>query len=299
MQISACVTDADLEAWRAVRIAVLPGERTDTVEELRAQESATRLFLLARKQGVVVGSGMADRSETVGGGFAAPRVVPEHRRQGVGTALLHALADHCVALGLPELRSSVDDEGSLAFAQRFGFVEVDRQVEQLRSVAADPDPGPPPAGIEVVLLSDRPELWAEAYDGFGREVLADFAVFQPLDVSAEQWNAYWAGDPMFLALHDGEVVGCAGLHVDTDVPERAEHSLTAVRRSHRGRGLAAYLKRRTLHWAAAHGVHEVYTWTQVGNAPMITLNRKLGYTDGSVSITVARSLPLEVAPQQP
>ena len=78
-----------------------------------------------------------------------------------------------------------------------------------------------------------------------------------------------------------------------DVPERAENSLTAVRRSHRGRGLAAYLKRRTLHWASAHDVREVYTWTQARNAPMITLNRKLGYTDGSVSITVSRPLPLD------
>ena len=272
MEISVCRTDEDYEAWRAVRIAVIPNERTDTVAELRAQDSATRVFLLARKQGVVVGSGMADKSETAGGGFAAPRVLPEHRRQGVGTALLHAMADHCVALGLPELRSGVDDEGSLAFAERFGFVEVDRQVEQLRAVGDEPSPATPPDGVDIVLLSERPELWAACYEGFGREVLADFALFQPLEVSAEQWNAYWAGDPMFLAVHDGEVVGCAGLHLDTDRPERAENALTAVRRSWRGRGLASYLKRHTLHWAATHGIDEVYTWTQAGNTSMLTLN---------------------------
>jgi GNAT superfamily N-acetyltransferase len=293
MEISTCVTDDDYEAWRSVRMAVLPGERTDTVEEMRSQGSSTRVLVLARKDGDVVGSGVADRSETAGGGFVAPRVLPGHRRQGVGSALLRALADHCVALGLPEVRSSVEDEGSVAFAQRFGFAEVDRQVEQVRAIGAEPDAGPPPAGVEAVLLSDRPELWAECYEGFGREVLADFALFQPLDVSAEQWNAYWAGDPMFLALDDGAVVGCAGLHLDTDVPYRAENSLTAVGRMWRGRGLAAYLKRRTLQWAAAHDISEVYTWTQVGNTPMITLNRRLGYVDGSVSITVARPLPLD------
>ena len=287
-----CQTDEDYEQWRAVRIAVLPGERTDTVEELRAQESATRVFLLARRDGVVVGTGMGDRSETAGGGFAAPRVLPEHRRQGVGTALLRALADHCSSLGVPEIRSSVDDEGSLAFAHAFGFVEVDRQVEQVRAIGDEPDPGAPPDGIEVMLLSERPELWAASYEDFGREVLADFAVFQPLDVSAEQWNAYWAGDPMFLALVEGEVIGCAGLHLDTDRPERAENSLTAVRRTWRGRGLAAHLKRRTLHWAATHGIQEVYTWTQAGNTSMLRLNRHLGYVDGSVSITVSRPLPL-------
>lgn len=294
MEIVPCVTDEDLEAWRQVRIAVVPGERTDTVEELRSHATPTRVLLLARRHGVVVGSGMADRSETAGGGFAFPRVPPEQRRQGVGTALLRALADHCVALGLPELRSSVEDGGSLAFAERFGFVEVDRQVEQLRAVGDEPDPGPPPEGLEVVRLSERPELWAAAYEGFGREVLADFATFQPLDVSLDQWTASWAGDPMFLALEHGEVVGCAGLHLDTDHPERAENSLTAVRRAHRGRGLATYLKRRTLHWAAGHRIGEVYTWTQARNRPMITLNERLGYVAGSESITLAHPLPLEI-----
>ncbi len=123
-------------------------------------------------------------------------------------------------------------------------------------------------------------------------MLADFALFQPLEVSAAQWNASWAGEPMFLALHEGEVVGCAGLHLDTDQPERAENGLTAVSRSWRGRGLAAYLKRRTLHWAATNDVQEVYTWTQAGNEAMIRLNRHLGYVDGAVSITVSRPLPL-------
>jgi mycothiol synthase len=293
MEITVCESDADYEAWRQVRIAVVPGERTDTVEELRAQTTPTRLVLLARDNGVVVGSGLADRSETAGGGFAFPRVVPDHRRRGYGTAILRALADHCAGLGLPELRSGVDDEGSAAFAERFGFVEVDRQVEQVRAVGDEADPGPPPEGVEIVLLSERPHLWAECYEGFGREVLADFATFQPLEVGAESWAASWAGDPMFLAVHEGEVVGCAGLHLDTDQPERAEHSLTAVSRTQRGRGLAAYLKLRTLHWAAGHGLAEVYTWTQARNVPMITLNRKLGYADGSVSITVAHPLPLD------
>jgi GNAT superfamily N-acetyltransferase len=294
MEITACVTDEDYEAWRQVRMAVLPGERTDTVEELRTQSPPTRVLVLAREGGEVVGSGMADRSESAGGGFAAPRVLPERRRRGVGTALLRALADHCVALGLPQVRSSVDDEGSLAFARRFGFVEVDRQVEQVRAVADEPGPGPLPDGVEVVMLGEHPGLWAACYETFGKEVLADFALFEPLEVTAEQWNGYWAGDPMFLALHDGNVVGCAGLHRDTDVPDRAENSLTAVSRAWRGHGLAVHLKRRTLRWAEEHGVRELYTWTQARNVAMITLNRRLGYVDRSVSITVARPLPLEV-----
>jgi mycothiol synthase len=85
MEVSVCVTDDDYEAWRQVRIAVVPGERCDTVAEMRSQDSPDRLLLLATVDGVVVGSGIADRSDTAGGAFVAPRVRREHRRQGVGT----------------------------------------------------------------------------------------------------------------------------------------------------------------------------------------------------------------------
>jgi mycothiol synthase len=292
MKLSACVTDDDYDEWRAVRIAVAPEDRCATVAELREQDSSSRLLMLARMDGITVGSGLADRSDTVGAGFVAARVLPEHRRQGVGSALLRALADHCVGLDVPELTASVEDEGSLAFAQRFGFVEVDREVEQVRTVGTEQPPTALPDGVVVVTLSEHPELWAACYERFGKEVLADFAVFAPLEISAEQWNTSWAGDPVFLAMHDGEVIGCAGLYRDTDQPERAENALTAVRRDWRGRGIATNLKRRTLQWAADNDLKQVYTWTQAGNAPMLRLNEQLGYVTGRVGITLRRPLPL-------
>ena len=293
MQLSACVTDEDYEAWRAVRIEVEPGERTATVAELRAQDSPTRLLLLARTDGTVVASGLADRSETAGGGFVLPRVPSEHRRGGVGTGLLRTLADHCAGLGVPSLRSRVDDAGSLAFAERFGFAEVDREVEQVRSVGDEPPPSGLPGGIEVVTLDEHPDLWAVCFDRFGTEVLADFALHAPLEITAEQWNTSWRGEHVFLAVHHGEVIGCAGLSRDADQPERAENALTAVRRDWRGHGIAAHLKRRTLQYAAAEGLRELYTWTQAGNTPMIRLNERLGYVARHTSITVERDLPLD------
>jgi hypothetical protein len=38
MELRVCVTDEEYEAWRAVRLAVLPEERCHTVEEMREQD---------------------------------------------------------------------------------------------------------------------------------------------------------------------------------------------------------------------------------------------------------------------
>jgi mycothiol synthase len=285
-------SDADLAAWRRVRMAVVPGERCDTMDELRRAASPDRLLLLAIRGETVVGSGAAGRSDVAGAGFIAPRVLAQFRRQGAGTALLGALASHVFGLGLLTARAGVDDAGSLAFATRFGFAEIDRQVEQVRPIRSESPPGDPPPGVRIALLAEQPGLWEACFDGFGREALADFALDSPLGVSQQEWQAQWAGDPMFLAVHGGEVVGCAGLHLDADQPSRAENALTAVRGDWRRRGLATYLKRLTLHWAAGHGLTEVYTWTQRGNHDMRRLNESLGYANGKTDIVLSRPLPM-------
>ena len=288
LDITTCVTDEDYDAWRRVRIAVIPYERTQSVAELRENDSPERLLVLAHEDGAVVGSGMANRSDTAGSGSVIPRVLAEHRRRGVGTALLERLVAHVEGLGYPMLRAGADDDGSLAFAARFGFAEVNREVEQTFRIEGPVDVSPVPDGIEVVTAQQRPGLWESAYEGFGLEALAGFAVDTPLDVTPERWAREWLGDPMFLALHGGAVVGCAGLSVDPDQPTRAENGLTAVRRDWRGRGLAVHLKQVTLAWAADHGIGEVYTWTQDGNAAMRALNTRLGYATTMVGIQLAR-----------
>ncbi|WP_322921669.1 GNAT family N-acetyltransferase [Nocardioides renjunii] len=288
LEITRCVSDADHEAWRQVRIAVLPYERTQSLAELREGDTPDRLLLLARVDGVVVGHGLAQRSDLAGGGSVSPRVLEAHRRQGIGTALLERLTQHVADLGLPVLRAGADDDGALAFAHRFGFEEVNREVEQTYRIAGPVPQAPAPDGVEVVTAQERPGLWEASYERFGLEALSDFAVDTPLDVSPERWARDWLADPMFLALDDGEVVACAGLGRDPDQPTRAENGLTAVRRDWRGRGLAVHLKLRALAWAAEHGIDEVYTWTQDGNAAMRALNTRLGYATTRVGVQLAR-----------
>jgi GNAT superfamily N-acetyltransferase len=288
-----CESDADLEAWRRVRIAVVPYERTDSVEELRRSASAERLLLLAYRDGELAGSGVAGRGDTAGG-FAVPRVLPDQRRRGVGTTLLHALAEHVEGLGFPDLGVGVDDEGSLAFARRFGFEEVGRQVEQVRVVAED-EPWPAlPDGIALISVAERPELLGRLYHELALPAFEDMPTPRKVEITPEQWESEWITWPeaTFVALAGDDVVGMAGLLRDVDQPQRAENALTTVRRDFRGRGLARALKETTIAWASERGLCEIYTWTQTGNENMRAVNEKLGYFTRTTSVSLRRPLPL-------
>jgi GNAT superfamily N-acetyltransferase len=212
----------------------------------------------------------------------------------VGTALLQRLASHAESCGYDEVGSMVDDPGSLAFAQRFGFSEIGRQVEQVRPVGPD-EPWPAvPGGIEVVTVAERPELLPRIYHELALQAFEDMPTPRKVEITLEQWEAEWLNWPeaTFVALASGEVVGMAGLNYDADQPDRAENTLTAVRRDWRGRGLARMLKETATAWASAHGIREIYTWTQTGNENMRAVNERLGFVTRATSISVRRKLPL-------
>ncbi len=283
-------SDADLERWLEVRRAVVPNESAGTPEGLRARPD--RLVVLAEVDGVVAGSGIAGRSDLAGRAFVTPRVLPEARRRGVGTALLRRLAAHAAMLGFDRASALVDDEGSAAFARRFGFVEVDRQVEQVRTLGDEPEPPALPEGVELVTLAERPELLEAAYP-LACEGYADFATDAPASIARDDWlrdeGTLPAGS--YVAPAGEEIVGYSGL-CRHDREGVAEDGLTVVRRDWRGRGLATALKRHELAWAAGHGFREIVTWTQAGNVGMRAINERLGYVYRGECLTMLAALPL-------
>jgi mycothiol synthase len=297
IMIHPVVSDQDFEGWRQVRQAVLPCERAPSITEMRGQAADGQRYFLAELDGTLAGSGTVGRSDLAGAGSLAPRVLPEFRRRGVGTALLRFLAEQAAAMGFTVVGTNVDDPGSVRFAERYGFTEVDRQVEQVRAIGDEPTPRVPD-GVVIIPVSEQPELWRAAYHAIGAQAFQDMALISSLEVTLEQWERDWMIDPdaMFLALAGGEVIGCAGLLPDPDHPHRAEHALTAVRRDWRRRGVAAALKRTSLAWAAAHGFTEVYTWTQRGNDDMRALNTHLGFITRTESLSMRASLPLAAMP---
>ena len=285
-------TDADLGSWIGVRRAVMPNESAPTIATLRAEERPDRILVLAESAGRVVGSGLADRSQ-VTGSFVAPRVLPDHRRRGAGSAILAHLTDHLISHGFTSVGGHVEDDASLGFAIRRGFEQVDVQVEQVRALAALEPPAPPYPGVDFATVAARPELLQRAF-ALAQQGYADMALQTGrVTISIDGWLREEATLPggSFVALEHGMIVGYSGLVAWNGDEARAENGLTVVDRRWRGRGLATALKHRQLVWAAANGIREIATWTQQGNEAMQRVNGRLGYTTRSISRTMRRTLP--------
>ncbi len=290
VEVRRAESDADLEAFIRIRRALLPNESGGTVELMRADLAANpdRHFYVAELQGEVVGSGLVSLSDLRDCFSVKVRVLPRARRRGIGTALLRELATHATG---DKVRAHLEEEESRPFAERFGFRETDRQVEQVKHL--DEEPAPPlPEGIEVVTVAERPSLLRDAYP-LASEGYHDLALEAPAHLSIDDWLREEATIPegSYVALSDGEIVGFSGL-MRHDNPGVAEDGLTVVRRDWRRRGLASTLKRLELAWAAGNGFREVVTWTQRGNDGMRRVNEQLGYEYRDVTITMVAPLPL-------
>jgi GNAT superfamily N-acetyltransferase len=287
------VTSArDLELWAALKTAVTPNEPV-SADQVRRGSHPDRLLLLAELDGRAVGCGSADRSHFPGYCFVEPCVLPESRGRGVGRALVEALCEHARALCLSQLTAFVEggDERSRAFALRRGLAEVDRQVEQVRRLGAEPAAAVP-AGTELLSISARPELLARSYEEVAVQAYRDMPLPGTVEIASEEWQDEEATLPAgsFAAIAGGAVVGYAGL-LERAEPGTAEHGLTAVRRGWRRRGVATALKRSQLAWAAGAGLRELVAWTQGGNEAMQSLNDRLGYVTRSVVLTMRGPLP--------
>ena len=124
---------------------------------------------------------------------------------------------------------SEDDEGSLAWAARYGYEEVGRNSRLVLDLTATDAPAQsPPEGIEIVTWAERPELAAGLYE-VAREAVPDIPGEEEDDIGTlEEWLARdmqgESDDPnaVFVALANGEVAGFAKLSLS---PERTRPRL--------------------------------------------------------------------------
>lgn len=115
---------ADL--WRAVFPGAPAWNRPE--EDIRRKLAVQReLFLVAETGGRIVGSAMAGFDGHRGWVYYVA-VMPEHRRQGIGTALMAAVERGLAQLGCPKLNLQVraSNEAVVAFYRQLGYSVEER-----------------------------------------------------------------------------------------------------------------------------------------------------------------------------
>jgi GNAT superfamily N-acetyltransferase len=275
----------------AALVSVVHPERLGSPAGLRhwlesTPVSACHQWWKAEMDGTVVGWGVAllqAWSTSPGDASAGVIVHPDVRGRGLGSTLWERVLAHLVEVGGTHVVvQSVDDDVARGFCERRGFrlsSSSDILAVDPRTLPAPPDPGD---GIAV-----RPcAAYRDDLDSLYR---VDYTASQdePSDydfsgLTFEQWRAMTFEHPDFdpqlsvVVEARGEPVGVSLLLVDRE-RGRAVSVGTSVLREHRGRGLALLMKRHSLAAAGEAGITRAVTANDETNAPMLAINRALGY----------------------
>jgi L-amino acid N-acyltransferase YncA len=275
--------DADIDTFVEIRRRIQPESPLPREVVVEDQAKPDHLGLIAELDGVPVGTGSAGKfGGAPDGEFAAVniRVVEEARRRGVGTELDLRCSQHARELGKTRLFvfARYDDEDSLGYFQFRGFEELGRMQDVRLDLTTAVIELSPPAGIEIAVMGDEHERGM--YEA-ALEADADIPSATPIRTGTfEQWHErHLTGrvlrDLSFVALEEGRVVGYAILGRHNEAT--AEHWMTGVARSARGRGVALALKQAQIAAAKEAGWKFLRTMNDLGNAPMRRVNEKLGY----------------------
>jgi GNAT superfamily N-acetyltransferase len=266
--------------------------------------------LVARRRGEVVGiaSIILFRRENRDLAQVEVHVLPEHRRQGVGTAIAEAAADvarragRTVLSGEDEVweRPGFVDTGG-PFARRLDFTPVQRSVRRRLDLPVSParaatlraDPRTSPAGYSLLTFADRwPDEYVEDRCVLGHRMSTDVPTGEQ-ELEAEEWDeervrameAFLAAQNRAkvttAARHDatGRLVAFSEVVVPLGAPESAWQHDTLVLREHRGHGLGFAVKVANL-WALMEwhpAVRAVNTWNAADNEHMIAVNDAMGF----------------------
>ena len=275
----------DAEGLVALLLATNPTAVTNREEWLHRRQAipdrAQMLSLVAEADGRIVGAVEAGLNFFGSGQVASlgVRVDPTYRTQGIGSELYAQGLEHVQQLGATQATTTFDEsEAGVLFAKVRGW----REVRGETLAALDPrevtDRLDPAVEIVPAARVDPRELHR-----IDEEATRDMPAFDEISaIDYDEWLGFVWNNPLFTregsfaALVDGRLAAVSLLLVNTDA-RRGVNMFTGTAREHRGRGLAYAVKLATTRWAAAHGVTQVVTTNDETNAPMLAVNRRLGY----------------------
>jgi len=292
-----------------------------TLEELRhwdadwQPEGFFQRRIIAEDRGVPVGLSQIvhSRGQFVPENYNLDVIVrPSARRRGIGLALYQDAEDVLRGRRAHWARNGVKGSfaESVAFAQKIGAVELKRDWESRLDLASfDRVPfanGPErvaAAGVRVTTLADEMKTDVDAvrkaYELHAQARIdvpgLDPATPSPYERFEEEVlrAPYALPSAYFIAIRAGRYVGESALGKEGTDPGVIQQHLTAVLRDERGKGIAMALKLKTVDYARAHGFHQIRTWNDSLNRPMLAINEALGFVKEPAWITFGKDLSAE------
>jgi GNAT superfamily N-acetyltransferase len=237
--------------------------------------------------------------------YAEVMAHPDHRRRGVGTAVLEEVEHRARTLGRKRVLTEVyvrpgRDSGDAAFAEAKGYAEANREGVKAVDLAASAPTWPGLQAEVTAALGDyRVVTWRdhcpdEYVESFGSALSRVMSLVPQgeLDLEDREWTVEQVraaeqrrvdvGLATFESVGlapDGTVIGLTGVRVSTRDPVRAHIGVTMVLPEHRGRrlGLATKLASHRALIEQFPDCRLVVTSNAEVNRHMNAINESMGY----------------------
>jgi len=224
--------------------------------------------------------------------FIGITVRSDHRRRGIASRLHELCVGHAVELGADGLITNFyENPAGVAFALAYGWREVRAETESILDPRTAREQ--PPADVD---LRPMPEVDPRLVWRVDAEATLDVPQTETVDdIPYDEWEEHVLRHPLFepegsfVAVVDGVVAAVSLLVADRE-SGRGTNMFTGTLRKYRGRGLARAVKLATTHWAAANGITQITTTNDETSAPMLAVNRRLGYKPGGRRVEYLREL---------
>lgn len=247
----------------------------------------------------LVGYAHLDPTDVVGGS-AELAVHPEHRTQGVGTALVQALEARTGA-GPLRLWAHGRLPGAQAMAERLGYREARVLLQMRRSLLSGLPPVDLPEGISLrAFVVDQDE---QAWTDVNNRAFVDHpdqGGWTLRQIRAREQEPWFDPAGFLLAVRDDDSL--AGFHwtkVHGGSSADSAHAhepigevyAVGIDPSMRGKRLGVALTAAGLRYLRGRGLTQVMLYVDESNAAAVRLYERLGFTRWDVDVSYHRTIP--------